>query len=76
MLVGRPEPLFQVGAPILDAIYWSVTPDGEKFLTVNTQTRDAPAHCNLVPNWPGIRGSRSGHGSRPVPAPRCPETPI
>ena len=54
MLVGSSEPLFQLGPPVLEAIYWSVTDDGEKLLTVNTQTREAPAFCNLVLDWPTI----------------------
>ena len=28
--------------------------DGESFLTVNIQTRDAPAYCNLVLDWPAL----------------------
>jgi len=54
MMVGPPEPLFQVGAPVLEAIYWSPSEDGEKFLTVDIQMRDAPAYCNLVLDWPEI----------------------
>ena len=54
MLVGPSEPLFQLGPPVLESIYWSVTEDGEKFLTVNTQAREAPAYCNLVLDWPTI----------------------
>ena len=58
MMVGSPETLFEIGAPILEAIYWSPTDDGERFLTVNTQVRDAPGHCNLVLDWPGILEGR------------------
>ena len=47
-----------VAAPVLEAIYWSPSEDGEKFLTVNTQTRDAPAFCNLVLDWPEILEKR------------------
>jgi Tol biopolymer transport system component len=54
MTVGQPEPMFQVGAPVLEAIYWSPSEDGEKILTVNTQTREAPAFCNLALDWPAI----------------------
>jgi len=58
MRVGPPEELFQIGAPVLEAIYWSVSADGERFMTVNTQAREAPAHCNLVLDWPAILAER------------------
>ncbi len=54
MMVGRPEPLFDINSPVLESIYWSVSADGERFFTVNTQTVTAPTYCNLVVNWPGI----------------------
>jgi hypothetical protein len=58
MSVGLPEPLFTINAPVLEAVYWSVASDGERFLTVNTQTTEAPTFCNLVVDWPGILEKR------------------
>jgi Tol biopolymer transport system component len=58
MRVGSPEELFQIGAPVLEAVYWSVSADGERFMTVNTQAREAPAYCNLVLDWPAILDDR------------------
>jgi Tol biopolymer transport system component len=54
MVVGLPEPLFEIAAPVLEAVYWSMSADGERFITVNTQIRESPAHCNLVLSWPQI----------------------
>ena len=58
MMVGMPESLFQINAPVLESIYWSVTDDGERIFTVNTQTATAPTYCNLVLDWPGILEKR------------------
>ena len=54
MVVGSQETLFEVGAPVLEALYWSPTEDGERFLAVSSQIRAAPGHTNLVLDWPGI----------------------
>lgn len=54
MSVGLPEPLFDFGTPVLESVYWSVSADGERFFTVNTQVTAAPTFCNLVLDWPGI----------------------
>jgi hypothetical protein len=58
MVVGLPEPLFEIASPVLEAIYWSMTADGERFITVNTQIRESPAYCNLVLDWPRILADR------------------
>jgi len=58
MLVGRPEPLFDFSMPVLESVYWSVSADGERFLTVNTQITAPPTYCNLVLDWPGILAKR------------------
>jgi Tol biopolymer transport system component len=58
MRVGSPEQLFQIGAPIMESVYWSVSEDGERFMTVNTQARQAPAYSNLVLDWPAILAER------------------
>jgi len=54
MLIGRPEPLFDLVPPVLESIYWDVSADGERFLTVNTQITAAPTYCNLVVDWPDM----------------------
>lgn len=54
MTVGLPEPLYTTAAPVLEAIYWSISADAQRFLTVNTQVREPPAYCNLVLDWPRI----------------------
>jgi len=54
MSVGLPEPLFDFSIPVLESVYWSISSDGERFLTVNTQITAAPTFCNLVLDWPGI----------------------
>ena len=52
--IGRPERLFILGAPFLESIYWDVSADGERFITVNTKIAASPTYCNLVVDWPGI----------------------
>jgi len=52
--IGRPEPLFDLSAAVLEAVYWAVSADGERFLTVNTKITASPTYCNLVVGWPGI----------------------
>lgn len=52
--IGRPESLFDLTAPVLETVYWAVSADGERFLTVNTQITASPTYCNLVVDWPGI----------------------
>jgi len=54
MSVGRPETLFEINGPVLESVYWAISADGERFVTVNTQNTTAPSYCNLVLNWPGI----------------------
>ncbi len=54
MLIGPSEPLFELAAPDIEGIQWSVTADGEKFLTVNTPSIDGANYCNLVLNWPAL----------------------
>ena len=54
MLIGPSKFLFELTAPVIEGIRWSVTADGEKFLTVNTNSADAPSYCNLVLNWPAL----------------------
>ena len=52
--IGLPESLFEFGAPVLESVYWDVSADGERFLTVNTNIGASPTYCNLVVDWPGI----------------------
>ena len=52
--IGQPESLFELGAPVLESVYWAVSADGERFLTVNTNIAASPTYCNLVVDWPGI----------------------
>jgi len=52
--IGQPESLFDFGAPVLESVYWDVSADGERFLTVNTNIGASPTYCNLVVDWPGI----------------------
>jgi Tol biopolymer transport system component len=58
MSVGRPEILFELSAPILESIYWDVSGDGQRVLTVNTRIAAPPTYGNLVVNWPGILRKR------------------
>ena len=51
MLIGSSEALFELATPAIDGIQWSVAADGEKFLTVNTNSADVPNYCNLILNW-------------------------
>ena len=51
MLIGKPEPLFEFPPPVLEGINWSVTADGESFLTVNSFNAKAPRYCNIVLGW-------------------------
>jgi len=52
--IGLPESLFEFGAPVLESVYWDVSADGERFVTVNTNIGASPTYCNLVVDWPGI----------------------
>jgi len=54
MSIGQPETLFMLGAPFLETVYWDVSADGERFITVNTKIAASPTYCNLVVDWPGI----------------------
>ena len=58
MAVGQPEPLFDLNPPDLDRIYWAVSADGERFLTINSRMMEAPDYCNLVLDWPEILAKR------------------
>ncbi len=58
MLVGPPKPLFDAGPPVYEGVKWSVTSDGEKFLTVNSQRGIVPDFCNLILNWPALVAKR------------------
>jgi hypothetical protein len=54
MIVGAQEPLFDLNPPVLEAVYWDASADGERILTINTRLVSAPDYCNLVQDWPGI----------------------
>jgi Tol biopolymer transport system component len=58
MSIGRPESLFEFSLPDGDSAHWSMTDDGERFLTVNSQLVAPPTYCNYVVNWPGILEQR------------------
>ena len=52
MLVDLATPLFEFSPPINNGRQWVVTPDGQDFLTINTQQTAAPTYCNMILNWP------------------------
>ena len=51
MRIGQPEPLFEFPPPVLEAQFWSVSGDGERFLTVDAHGSTAPPSCNIVLGW-------------------------
>jgi Tol biopolymer transport system component len=58
MRIGKPEQLFELGAPVLESVYWSVSRDGERFLTVNAHDGVSPASCNVVLGWTALLEGR------------------
>jgi Tol biopolymer transport system component len=54
MSVGAPAPLFAIGPPVLENVFWTVSADGERIITVNTQTVAPPTYCNLILDWPAV----------------------
>jgi Tol biopolymer transport system component/predicted Ser/Thr protein kinase len=58
MSIGRQETLFGFAAPVLESIYWDVSRDGQRFITVNTRIAASPRYVNLVVNWPRMLGAR------------------
>ncbi|RKZ15353.1 hypothetical protein DRQ50_07600, partial [bacterium] len=52
MVIGEPEPLVDLQPPVQESVYWSVSSDGQRFLTVDADAiLDIPS-CNIVLGWP------------------------
>jgi Tol biopolymer transport system component len=49
--IGVPETLFAVSAPDMDAVNWSVTSDGERFVAIDAKETNVPRYMNLVLGW-------------------------
>jgi hypothetical protein len=47
--VGRPRPLFTVGPDI--ATDFDVSPDGQRFLMIRSESSSRPTEIRLVLNW-------------------------
>ncbi|MCB1183462.1 protein kinase [bacterium] len=52
--IGRPQELFVIGPPDMDACNWSVSADGERFVVIDAKETAVPRHVNLVLGWPEI----------------------